>query len=410
MRSNAACSLLALATAVAVSIDIQTGTSDTVVQQIALWIRHHVEPAFPYPTAGTKAQRAAAEKMRAAAEKTRIAKDAKGAAAKKMDAAKQTEIAAKQMGAANDAAIKQAAGEALRAAAGAQREAEKEMRDAENAAGVAAALIHAAERAQRVAANNAAEELPRGPVRYEHYLRLPSMGMHTDPVAKLLFHPHGYFLTWAIYLMYLTSFQKVCFRADISKKPRYLSLTQARLGLAGFALVHFCMAAFTVIRHSAPSAFYLQIGPWWVRGDVCGWLFLAPWFLLVAVHWPYWRTIKRAAFRDERNDRATPRIGLFKKTLADQWEIQVEAEHAGGGKTVDAADDAGFTFLQYGWQDGEGKVEHWNFAATVPRRSPQTICVQIAQRTDGKLVLRAAYINTDGERGDWSERIPAQES
>ena len=346
MRSNAACSLLALATAVAVSIDIQTGVSDTVVQQIALWLQHHVESVVPHVST-TK-------------ENTTTKKTTEGHAA----AGNET--------AGNDTAEK-------------------------------------AKARHPMVAQPTSSSVPEGPVHYESYLRLPGMSMHTDPVTKLLFHPHGYFLTWAIYLMYLTSFQKVCFRADLAKKPRYLSLTQARLAVAAFGLVHFCLAAFTVIRHSAPKAFYLQIGEWWVRGDVCGWLFLAPWCLLVAIHRPYWWALGRAAFRNEREDRAKPTICAADapEVVEGVWKVHVEPDYEakGDGTGPDAADDAAFTFLEYGWRKDSEDPAEWKFAAIIPRRKVNAIFVTIPELDTDKgkeLVFRATYINTDGERGHWS--------
>jgi hypothetical protein len=44
--ANSTCSVLALATVIAVTIDLHNALSETTVQQLGLWLHHHVEPVF----------------------------------------------------------------------------------------------------------------------------------------------------------------------------------------------------------------------------------------------------------------------------------------------------------------------------------------------------------------------------
>lgn len=289
MRSNAACSLLALAVAVAVSIDIQTKISDSVVQQLALWVNHIVEPAF--------------------------------------------------------------FGDSTPSSPG-----------------------------------HTADANSPGLLGFETALRLPGSGMHTDPLSKLLLHPHGYFLTWAVYLLYLTSFHKVCFRAANEPRGHFAPLSQQRIALAGFGLVHFYLAAFTVITHSAPSGFELSIGGTDFSGDKCGWLFLIPWALLVAVHRPYWSTLVAGSFKSEQCERPIPQL-----------------DHTGSVLRVTPEKERRFTQGDTMWvlvQQRPNTDEPWTSLPLV-LKPPDGPVLPPLNEPAGQ-IFRAAYLTEDGERGNWS--------
>jgi hypothetical protein len=143
---------------------------------------------------------------------------------------------------------------------------------------------------------------------YETYLRGPG-GQHDNPLMTFVLRPYGYFLTWAIYLLYLTCFYKVCSRARKTRTEGELGLSdsQQRLALVGFLLVHFCLGAFAVVSHSAPPAYdlhlFFHLSPgepgyenWTFAGDKCGWRFLIPFGGLVALHLPCVLRLFRGGF------------------------------------------------------------------------------------------------------------------
>lgn len=140
---------------------------------------------------------------------------------------------------------------------------------------------------------------------YETYLRLKEPGregQHVDTLMTFVLRPYGYFLTWSVYLLYLTCFYKVCCRAGrkaVEHMEVPLSGTQQRLTLAGFLLVHFCLGAYGVVAHSAPPAYDLHIwrDAWTLNGRECGLWFFAPFLALVALHSPCWWLLCKGSLR-----------------------------------------------------------------------------------------------------------------
>jgi hypothetical protein len=168
MNSCATCVVLALAFAIAVTIDLHIRTATVVINQFALWIRHYVEPAF----------------------------------------------------------------------------------------------------------------LQDPLVGYEGYLRpkpLAHGGMGNDYIYGFMYWPPLHFMTWVIYLVYLIVLQNVCLH-----RGRWRELI-----LASFALVHFSLAAFAWMGHTAPSTFQFKIFGWPVSGLKCGPLYLLPWLFLLVINSSY---------------------------------------------------------------------------------------------------------------------------
>jgi len=368
MRSNAACSLLALATAVAVGIDIQTKTSDTVVQQIALWIKHYVEPAFVgYPDAHVKISEQNRADLRLLAEK--VAQPPR--------------------------AIQNQLDQAGQPAAGENPEGEPKPSPP-------------AMSPEDIRINGGGGLVP-----YERFLRLEGKGMHTDPISKLLFHPHGYFLTWAIYLLYLTSFHKICFRAS-NLAPARLPITQQRIAVAAFALVHFCLAAFAVITHSAPSAFWLSLGGIPVRGDWSGLIFLIPWAMLVAIHRPYWKVLVTGSRRNERDLRCKV---MFDPIYSDGWICFTMTRVPPAGRELEAMaeDEKEFVLIEFKSRDAEKapttptierkKLEAWTFLG-IAADNHLAVSVERFDETPKGYIFRAATITSDGEIGSWTVKEP----
>jgi hypothetical protein len=125
---------------------------------------------------------------------------------------------------------------------------------------------------------------------YEAYIRKD--GMHADFLYGFFYWPPLHFLTWIMYMLYLTVFQNVCLH-----RSRQLASI-----VAGFVLVHASVVAFAWMGHSAPSAFQFQIIPetqcfkgitaYGMRPPV---LYLIPCILLIILNLCYWRRCWRVA-------------------------------------------------------------------------------------------------------------------
>lgn len=110
---------------------------------------------------------------------------------------------------------------------------------------------------------------------YETFIR--NGGLNSDAVYGFFYWPPLHFLTWVIYLLYLTVLQNVCLQPN-RRVPQRLHLI-----LAGFVLVHLSIAAFAWIGHTAPSAFEFKVLPFgdhWKYGMWPPIFYLVPWLLL----------------------------------------------------------------------------------------------------------------------------------
>jgi hypothetical protein len=131
-------------------------------------------------------------------------------------------------------------------------------------------------------------------VGYEHYLRFGAHGtgrsMNSSFYYGFVYWPPLHFMTWVIYVVYLIVLQNVCLRR---------SRRRAQI-LSGFALVHFSLAAFAWMGHTAPPAFQFTVFDKEVNGLICPLLYLLPWVLLLLVNWGYVNLLFSSA--DTRNE------------------------------------------------------------------------------------------------------------
>lgn len=152
---------------------------------------------------------------------------------------------------------------------------------------------------------------------WEQFLRNKAAGeaMHSDDLYGFIFYPHLHFLTWVIYISYIGFFQTFA----ISNKRRSNSPlvdTEATavtspvdspsarnhaeaagerpmewFVIAGFALVHVSLLAFTCIAHFTPRTFRFKIFPWDENLSEGGWkgvaYFLPPLISLLLLNLPY---------------------------------------------------------------------------------------------------------------------------
>jgi hypothetical protein len=125
-----------------------------------------------------------------------------------------------------------------------------------------------------------------GFVPWEKFLRTPGAGMHSDEWYGFLFYPHLHFLTWVLYLLYLTCFHWIALKAV--RKPR--PAEQDALLAGGFVLVHVAVAVFAFMGHFVPRALEMNVLPMadsWRTGAAAACAYLLGALLLVAINSPY---------------------------------------------------------------------------------------------------------------------------
>jgi hypothetical protein len=130
---------------------------------------------------------------------------------------------------------------------------------------------------------------------WEHFLRVPGAGMHRDDLYGSAFYPHLNFVTWVIYLLYLGSFQRLSLaQAESRESQQPISSPQTGIAVAGFALVHLSLGAFTWMAHYVPGAFVIKIMPYsenWQSGVMAAFIYLWPWVFLVTLNMQYLRPL-----------------------------------------------------------------------------------------------------------------------
>lgn len=125
-----------------------------------------------------------------------------------------------------------------------------------------------------------------GFVPWEKFLRTPGAGMHSDEWYGFLFYPHLHFLTWVLYLLYLSCFQWIAVKAV--RKPRRAE--QDALLAGGFVLVHVAVAVFAFMGHFVPRTLEMNVLPKsdsWQTGAAAAYAYLLGALLLVAINSPY---------------------------------------------------------------------------------------------------------------------------
>jgi hypothetical protein len=134
---------------------------------------------------------------------------------------------------------------------------------------------------------------PTGFLPWEQFLRKEGavQGMHRDDLYGFIFYPHLHYITLFLYILFLWVFQNFYFRqsANESGKPliaraRDKLKAQKRTAMSAFVLVHATLLAFTLIGHTAPSAFDFKIFPWserWADGRTCTVIYSGFWLVLL---------------------------------------------------------------------------------------------------------------------------------
>ncbi len=128
---------------------------------------------------------------------------------------------------------------------------------------------------------------------WESFLRtqLPDAGMHSDELYNFFFYPHLHFLTWILYILYVSSLQIIFLTPEAAATER--RLRQRRLSSFGFVLVHSSILAFAWAAHLYPRAIELKpfpVGETWLYGWAGAGVFAIPALCAAIAVYPYIRS------------------------------------------------------------------------------------------------------------------------
>jgi hypothetical protein len=132
---------------------------------------------------------------------------------------------------------------------------------------------------------------------WESFLRIqqPDAGMHSDALYNFFFYPHLHFLTWVLYILYVSSLQTTFLTPEAATAER--RIRQKRLSTFGFVLVHVSILAFAWSAHLYPRAIELRpfpMGETWLDGWAGAGVFCIPAVCAAIAACPYLRSGDRA--------------------------------------------------------------------------------------------------------------------